>query len=59
MKNKGVSGATSNSEVGMKGGPIEKVYKKKKTTRGGGSRGRGIKEGSGQPVSARGTNEGG
>ena len=58
-KNKGVSGATGNSEVVMKGGRGEKVYKKKKTTRGGGSRSRGIEEGSGQHVSAGGTEEGG
>ena len=59
VKFKSVSGATTNSKVGMKGGRSEKVYKTKKATRGGGSKGRGFKEGSGQPVSAGGTEEGG
>ena len=60
VKAKGVSGATGNSEVGTKIGRSEKAPKKKKVTRGGGSRGRGTEEGSAQQVSLGGaTQEGG
>jgi hypothetical protein len=57
VKFKGVSGAATNSEVGMKGGRSGQVYKKKKATRGGGSKGHAFEEGNEQPVSAGGTEE--
>ena len=54
VKEKGVSGATGNSEVGTKVGRSEKATKKRKVTRGGGSKGRGTEEGSTQQVSVEG-----
>lgn len=54
VKAKGVSGATDNSEVGTKVGRSEKAPKKRKVTKGGGSRGRGTKSGSTQQVSVDG-----
>ena len=54
VKAKGVSGAICNSEVGTKVGRSEKASKKRKVTRGGGSRGRGTEEGSTQQTIAGG-----
>lgn len=54
------SGAAGNSSPGTRGCRNEKVYRKKRPTRGGANKVGGNDEGSGQPVSARGgTEEGG
>ena len=59
VKAKGVSGATGNSEVGTKAVRSEKASKKRKVTRGGGSKGRGAEEGNTQQVSAGDGTQGG
>ena len=50
VKAKGVSRATGNSEAGTKARRSEKASKKRKVTRGGGSRGHGTEEGNTQQV---------
>ena len=50
-KGKAISVAPRNSEAGMKASRSEKVYRKEKVVRGGGSKGCGNEDGAGQPTS--------